>query len=91
MAIHLDSMNPLILYSLCRMVDVLIWDTTTKGISKMTKDQLLQTLANLMEHEDCTDYKLAIDIAIEIIDNSHAIYDTDVDSAYNALTKHHTL
>ncbi len=49
----------------------------------MTKDQLLQTLENLMEHEDCADYKLAVDIAIEIIQSSHDINDTDVNSAYN--------
>ena len=33
----------------------------------MTKNELLQKLDELHEHEDCADFKLALDVAIEAI------------------------
>ena len=57
----------------------------------MTKDKLLLKLDALLEHEDCTDYKFAIDVAIEVIQfKSSDITDWDVRRASDIIKEYHT-
>ncbi len=56
----------------------------------MTKDELLRKLDALIEHEDCADYKLAVDVAIEVIQADLSdITDWDVRRAYNFIKEYY--
>ena len=60
------------------------------SVLHMTKKELLQKLDALLEHEDCDDYKLAIDVAFELIRADLSdLTDWDVQRAYDEVVKFH--
>jgi hypothetical protein len=56
----------------------------------MTKNELLRKLEELIEHEDRADFKLAIEVAIEVISTPPCgIRDSDVEWAYKMVAHYY--